>query len=86
MTMMRMLATGVISLILGIGGGVLIVEIEVASIKAQIAAVEADNLSYEAELLITAIDKVMAYRADPDNHTLTFSDVMIVNEWIRHGI
>jgi 2-phospho-L-lactate guanylyltransferase (CobY/MobA/RfbA family) len=76
----------VLGAVTGIIGGVVLGEIEVATIKAEIAAVQDGvNLSHKADLLIEAIDNVMAYKADPDNHILTYTDVEIVNDWLFYG-
>ncbi len=86
MKLKKLIVTVVVSAMLGIGAGVLLGEIEIADIKAQIAAVEGEYLSYDAGELIDAIDNVLAYQADPSNHRLSWYDVSIVNAWMRHGI
>ncbi len=86
MKLKKLIVTVVVSAIIGISGGVLLGEIEVADIRAQIRSAEADNLSYEAGELIDAIDNVLAYQADPDNHRLSWYDVEIINTWMRDGI
>ena len=86
MKLKRLIVPALMAMLIGIGGGMLLGGLKVASLKAEIAGIDGDIQSRDAEILILAIDNVMAYKADPCNNILTHTDVEIVNKWLHYGV
>ncbi len=86
MKLKRLIVPALMAMLIGIGGGMFLGGLEVATLEAEIACIEGDIQSRDAEILILAIDNVMSYKADPCNNILTYTDVEIVNRWLHNGI
>lgn len=86
MKLKRLIVPALMAMLIGIAGGMLLNGLEVATLQAEIVAIDGDIQSRDAEILILAINNVMAYKADPCNNILTYTDVEIVNKWLHYGM
>ncbi len=85
MKLKKLIIPALMAMLIGISGVMLLNGLEVITLQAEIAGIDGDIQSRDAEILILAIDNVMAYKADPCNNILTHKDVEIVNKWLRYG-
>ena len=86
MKLKKLIVPVLMAMLIGIGGGMLLNGLEVVTLQAEIAGIDGDIQSRDAEILILAINNVMAYKADPCNNILTYTDVEIVNRWLHDGV
>ena len=86
MKLKKLIVPVLMVMLIGIGGGMLLNGLEVVTLQAEIAGIDGDIQSRDAEILILAINNVMAYKTDPCNNILTYTDVEIVNRWLHDGV
>ncbi len=86
MKLKKLIIPALMAMLIGISGVMLLNGLEVVTLQAEIAGIEGDIQSREAEILILAINNMMAYMADPHNNVLTYADVEIVNNWLHYRV